>query len=217
MAFSDTVNAGLVDTTDNAMVELIAQDEFDQCKRIHDEIEQFLYNNPSDKLKEGYMTSRRSHVLTTFTEMAVVDQNNLATYVNNQSAELATQQGLLSPQAQAKLASDLRRVLLTSQSSDCFHRIEVQDALGGIRIFEKFLFRQKRLENGDVAILFSYFGDKQTLAHRWQYLVANHDAKKITRWLEFKLFENLMAKGRSLMSPRSYLGRNTAPVAVPLA
>lgn len=185
--------------TEDGLVELIPEEEFASYKQIHDEVERWLFHNEAEKKDDGYETSRASRTLTTFAEASIVRQENLATFVNDQVAEMVR---VCSREAQAKLSSDLRRVLLTDETCDTFHRVHVEDSLGGSNLFEKFLFRHKTLPNGNHAILFAYFGDKQDLARTWKFYVANHDVQKLNKWLDYKLFERLKAKGRSFLPRR---------------
>mmetsp|Transcript_14648 Transcript_14648/g.25719 ORF Transcript_14648/g.25719 Transcript_14648/m.25719 type:complete len:213 (-) Transcript_14648:9-647(-) len=189
----------LLATADDALVELIPENDFEVYKCEHDEMETWLFHNQQDKKKPGYQESFSQCTVTAFTEMVLVRPENLQQYVNGQLADLVSNDVLLSQQARQKFSADLQKILITEATYDQFHRFDVNDSMGGSRLKEMFLFRHRKMPDGNVAIIFSYFGAQQFI-QTWYFLVANHDPAKVKKWLCYKLFENIMAKMRSLVS-----------------
>lgn len=202
------MSTDLVSCSDDALVELISEDELPNYKQVHDQMEDYLFKNQSEIQKYGqdeYSRRFRRSTVTAFTEMASVRPDCLQQFVTQQVAEMVQRDSLISTQARTKFASNLRKVLLCDASFDGFQRFDIEDNYDGTRTLERFVFRQKLEANGNIVILFSYFGRQDCLARSWKYLVANHDEQKVREWLDYKLFKNIMTKMRSLV-PRQESG-----------
>jgi len=180
------------DMADSALVSLIPEGELATFKADHDEIEQFLKRGPC-----GREHSESSKIVTACTELVTVRQSNLLRYLESEINFIA---GNIfdNPETRTKVMKNLYQVILTESRDDVYHRVDISDKTGGGRLMESFIFRSKMLSNGDVALLFSFFQDKTVLANTWKFLVSNHNTDKIERWLKYKLFAPMKAKGQAL-------------------
>lgn len=159
-----------------------------------------MFDNPKEKENSGYEESRTRNTVTSTTEMVILRPDKLSEFVTLKVSELVSRGAFLSDTARQKFSSSLRATLITELASSTFHRFDISDEAGATRTKEMFLFRHTKMDDGNISILFSYFGCSTQLERTWKYLVANHDEAKLRKWLTYKLFENIMSKLRSIVS-----------------
>lgn len=170
-------------TANAALAELIPEEHLQKTEQTHNRIEEWL-----EKPHWGAHESEASKAVSTMTVHDVVTPENLEKYV--EAMELPTQH----EETRRMLVTQVKKILLTSETSANYHKIDLNDGRGGSRIMEKFLMKHRKRPNGDVEIMIAYFGEQRKLASSWKWLVANHKAEDLLQWLDYKLYRQIKKK-----------------------
>lgn len=185
--------SSLLKATDGALIQLITEKQLDSYKAVHEEIEAWLKihghcQNPQE--------SENPKVVSVGTKLVTLKPEMLKKYIVSQG-NFAAANCFSSAEARMKFMNDVYQDMLTETKDDIYHRVDISEKFGGKRSLESFVFRSKRMPNGDVAIIFSYFQDSTRLKDTWEYLVQNHDTEKLGKWLNYKLFAAMLAKAQA--------------------
>lgn len=175
--------------------QLVPLTELETYARAHEEMENWLRNY--ENLGQPASVVEKSRTLTAITDMTVVKEKNLETFVNSQVAVIFSATGM-SAEARDKIVADLKQVAISESKDDVFCQIEIEDQVGGTRLMEKFAFKSQKQPDGTYAILTAYYGDKTQLTNNYKWLRGNHDENKIDKWLSFKLFQNVISKMKAV-------------------
>ena len=172
------------------LVELVPDTAMAETKQTHDRVEEWLEKNWG---RPGEERAEAKKEVSKRTIMSIVDPEKLPSFIANLALGDSVH-----PNTQEALKKAMQNVLLSRFHSDGLLNIKMDDAPGGKRFLEKFALKSKKMENGDIAIVLSYFSDVRTLSKDWMWLVNNHKSEELQKWLDYKLHVEVEKKALSL-------------------